>query len=94
MTSKIQEGVVSFLWENMEVLAWAHEDMPGISPEDIVHHLNINSEMSPMKQKQRTFAPKRNVAIAEKVEKLLKAHFIQEVHYPDWLANMVLVKKI
>jgi hypothetical protein len=27
------------------------------------------------------------------VERLLKANFIQEVHYPDWLANVVLVKK-
>jgi hypothetical protein len=27
------------------------------------------------------------------VERLLKANFIQEVHYSDWLANVVLVKK-
>jgi hypothetical protein len=27
------------------------------------------------------------------VEKLLKARFIREVYYPDWLANVVLVKK-
>jgi hypothetical protein len=31
--------------------------------------------------------------IAEEVEKLLKARFIREVYYPDWLANVVLVKK-
>jgi hypothetical protein len=41
----------------------------------------------------RKFASKRNLAIAKEVEKLLKARFIQEVYYPDWLANMVLVKK-
>ncbi|XP_059436668.1 uncharacterized protein LOC132169694 [Corylus avellana] len=33
------------------------------------------------------------MAIAEEVEKLLKARFIEEVYYPDWLANVVLVKK-
>ena len=27
------------------------------------------------------------------VEKLLKAQFIREVYYPDWLANVVLMKK-
>jgi hypothetical protein len=27
------------------------------------------------------------------VEKLLKAHFIQELYYPYWLTNMLLVKK-
>jgi hypothetical protein len=28
-----------------------------------------------------------------KVKKLLKAQFIREVYYPEWLANVVLVKK-
>ena len=32
-------------------------------------------------------------AIVEEVRKLLKADFILEVYYPDWLANMVMVKK-
>jgi hypothetical protein len=27
------------------------------------------------------------------VEKLLRAQFIREVYYPDWLVNVVLVKK-
>jgi hypothetical protein len=31
--------------------------------------------------------------ITGEVEKLLKAQFIEEVYYPDWLANVVLVKK-
>ena len=29
----------------------------------------------------------------EEVEKLLTAKFIREVYYPDWLANVVMVKK-
>ena len=29
----------------------------------------------------------------EEVTKLLTAGFIREVYYPDWLANVVLVKK-
>ena len=31
--------------------------------------------------------------MAEEVRKLLKAGFIREVYYPDWLANVVMVKK-
>jgi hypothetical protein len=46
-----------------------------------------------MKQRRRTFAAERNQAIAEEVERLLKAGFIWEVDYPEWLANVVLVKK-
>ena len=31
--------------------------------------------------------------MTEEVEKLLEADFIREVFYPDWLANVVTVKK-
>ena len=33
------------------------------------------------------------MAINTEVDKLLKAYFIREVNYPDWLANVKLVKK-
>ena len=39
------------------------------------------------------FAQERDKAIAEEVRKLLEASFIREVYYPDWLANVVMVKK-
>ena len=31
--------------------------------------------------------------IMDKVNKLLAANFIREVYYPEWLANIVMVKK-
>jgi hypothetical protein len=89
----IREGIIDFLRENVDSFAWTHEDMLGIDPEDIIHCLNTNPEASPIKQKRRKFASERNLVIAEEVEKLLKARFIREVYYPDWLANVVLVKK-
>ena len=33
------------------------------------------------------------MAIAKEVRKLLEANFIREVYYPDWLANVIMVKK-
>ena len=39
------------------------------------------------------FALERDQAIAEEVRKLQEANFIREVYYPDWLANIVMVKK-
>ena len=39
------------------------------------------------------FTPERDQAIAEEVRKLQEASFIREVYYPDWLANVVMVKK-
>jgi hypothetical protein len=83
---------VDFLCRNMEVFAWSHADMPGINPKEIVH-VNVEPDMKPVKQKRRKFTLERVEAIVVEAEKLLKAQFIQEVYYLDWLANMVLVKK-
>jgi hypothetical protein len=67
--------------------------MLGISPKEIVHVLNVDLDVKPVKQKIRKFAPERVEAITVEVEKLLKAQFIEQVYYPDWLSNVVLVKK-
>ena len=39
------------------------------------------------------FALERDNAIKEEVQKLTVAKFIRKVYYPDWLANVVMVKK-
>ena len=44
-------------------------------------------------KKRRVFAPKRDNAIKDEVQKLMAAKFVREVYYPDWLANIVIVKK-
>jgi len=67
--------------------------MPGINPLVMVHKLNVSSSFSPIRQKKRVFAQERDKAIAEEVRKLLEVDFIREVYYPNWLANVVMVKK-
>ena len=93
MTKEIRDLIVSFLRKNADVFAQSHDDMPGISTKVIAHKLNVNPSISPVKQKRRVFAPERNTAVMEEVDKLLKAGFIREVYYPEWLANVVMVKK-
>jgi hypothetical protein len=78
----VKEDLVAFLRRNSDVFSWSHEDMPGIDPSVIVHKLNVDPNHRPVKQRRRTFAAERNQAIAEEVEKLLKAGFIREVDYP------------
>ena len=67
--------------------------MPGIDPSVIVHRLNVLPSFPPIQQKKRVFALERDQAITEDVHKLQEASFIREVYYPDWLANIVMVKK-
>ena len=67
--------------------------MSGIAPEVIQHKLNVNPERKPVQQRRRVFALERDQAVTDEVTKLLAAGVIREVHYPKWLANVVLVKK-
>ena len=67
--------------------------MGGIDPAVITHRLNVSPSFKPVKKKRRCFAPERQKAINEEVGKLLQENAIREVEYPEWLANVVLVKK-
>ena len=67
--------------------------MGGIDPTIITHRLNVSLSFKPIKQNRRSFAPERQKEINEEVGKLLQAGAIREVEYPEWLANVVLVKK-
>ena len=46
-----------------------------------------------MRQRRRKFNEERRQAIRDETQKLLAAGHIREVQYPEWLANVVLVKK-
>ena len=83
LSPQIRESIIHFLKDNKDIFAWSHEDMPGIDPSIISHKLNVNPCFRPIKQKRRIFAPKRNNAIMEEVDKLLTANFIKEVFYLD-----------
>ena len=93
LSPEMRTRLIEFLKENLDVFMWSHEDMPGISPKIIQHKLKVDPERKPIQQKRRAFAPKRDQAIVEEVTKLLTTGFIREVYYPDWLSNVVLVKK-
>src|SRR5207237_10829640 len=47
----------------------------------------------PVKQRLRRFAQDRKEAIRYELTKLTVTNFVKEVYHPDWLANLVLVKK-
>ena len=67
--------------------------MPEISPEIIVYQLNVFSNYHLARQKRRQLTPERSRAMQDKVTKPIEADLIHKVHYPKWLANVILVKK-
>ena len=93
LVEDLRSLLIHFLKQNKDVFAWKQEDMGGIDPVIITHRLNVSPSFKPVKQKRRSFAPEKQKAINEEVSKLLQAGAIREVEYPEWLANVILVKK-
>ena len=44
----MKKKLVQFLKENLDIFAWSHEDMPGISPEIIQHKLDVDLKKKPV----------------------------------------------
>ncbi|KAK4403112.1 Transposon Ty3-G Gag-Pol polyprotein [Sesamum angolense] len=90
---QFEKTLIAFLQEKINVFAWDAADMSGIDPKIMVHRLNLNPKIKPVKQKKRAFGNERIKVIKEEVEKLLRIDYIRPVQYPEWLANVVLVPK-
>ena len=76
LNPKTREEIVSFLKDNLDAFAWRHEDMPGIPASIIQHRLKVDPKKKSVQQRRRVFAPERNKAITDEVNKLLAANFI------------------
>ena len=94
LSTKTKERIINFLKDNFAVFSWSHEDMPRIPANIIQYCLNVDPEKKPVQQRRRIFAPEQNKVVMDKVNKLLTANFIREVYYPEWLANVIIVKKV
>jgi hypothetical protein len=73
--------------------AFRSKDVPGISSKIASHRLSVNPSFPLVCQKKKSVRGDRQKAIAEEVDKLMSAGFIWEVTYPEWLANVMMVKK-
>ena len=93
LDANLRTKIVEFLKQNLEIFTWTHEDMPDIDNKMIKYRLNVDPTRKPVQQKRQVFAPERNSVVVEEEEKLLTTKFIREVYYPEWLANVVMVKK-
>ncbi|XP_050238281.1 uncharacterized protein LOC126687768 [Mercurialis annua] len=88
-----REAIIARIKQYVEEFTNKPEDIGGVDPKIISHKLNVDAKCKPVKQKKRTFSLEKQIAIRDEVEKLLKAGFIRKVDYPEWLANVVLIKK-
>jgi hypothetical protein len=88
-----QAELLSFLDKNSDVFAWSTSDLVGVSRDVIENQLQVSPNARPKKQKLHKMAEEKVEAAKVEVWRLLDAGFIREVTYPEWLANVVMVKK-
>ena len=85
--------LIEFLRKNIDVFTWDPYDALGIDPSFICHHLNMNPSITPKKQPPWHPSKEHADAVRDEVIKLKRVGAIKEVFYPEWLANIVVVKK-
>ena len=88
-----KEELIGFLWRNIDVFAWSVYETPKVDLSFIYHHLNVNPSVTPKKQPPRRSSKDHSDAVKDEVMKLKQVGAIKKVFYPEWLVNIVVVKK-
>ncbi|KAL0394914.1 UNVERIFIED_CONTAM: hypothetical protein Slati_4457600 [Sesamum latifolium] len=74
-----KKGITLCLQRNTDIFAWTPQDLEGFDPQVITHHLNIDPNCKPIKQKKRHFGPENDKIIQVEVNKLMAAGHIEEI---------------
>ena len=88
-----RDTLIHLLKSYLDVFAWLSEDMPGLDPSIVQHHLPILPYARQVKLKLRRLHPRWSLQVKEEIQKQLSVGFISVVEYPEWLANVVPVPK-
>jgi hypothetical protein len=93
LSEKQEKTLIRFLFNNKDVFAWSASDLCGVNRDVIEHSLNVDPSFRPRKQKLWKMSNDKAEGARNEVKRLLSAGVIREVKYPEWLANIVMVKK-
>ena len=63
--------LIDLLRSYLDVFAWSYEDMPGLDPTIVHHHLPILPHARPVKQKLRRLHPRWSLHVKEEIQKQL-----------------------
>jgi hypothetical protein len=85
--------LLAFLDKNSNVFAWSTSNLVGVSRDVIEHPLQVSPSARTKKQKLYKMSEEKVEVAKVVVQRLLDADFIREVAYPQWLANVVMVRK-
>jgi hypothetical protein len=93
LSEEQKKTLIRFLFNNKDVFAWSTNDLCGVNRDIIEHSLNVDPSFRPRKQRLQKMSVDKAEGARNEVKRLLSAGVIREVKYPEWLANIVMVKK-
>jgi len=93
LDSETQDQIARVISRHLDTFAWSASDMPGVDPDFLCHRLAMDPQVRPIRQRRRKFNEEKRKTIKDETQKLFVADHIREIQYPEWLANVVLVKK-
>jgi hypothetical protein len=93
LSAEERTSLVKLLKEYQDVFAWQYDEMPGLEPGLVAHALNVEPGTRPVVQPIRTFHLEVEAQITKEIQKLLAAGFVKPIQHPQWLSNIVSVKK-
>jgi hypothetical protein len=93
INGKELEDWTGFLMKHKSVFAWTYQDLKGIPPSIGQHHIILEHNAVPVRQRQHRLNPKYSLLVKEEIDKLLKAGFIYSVPYSEWVSPIVMVPK-
>ena len=88
-----QDLITKVIARHLDAFAWSSSNMLGVDPDFLCHHLTMDPQVRPVRQRRRKFNDERRQVIREETQRLLSVDHIREIQYLKWLANVVLVKK-
>jgi hypothetical protein len=93
LSNEQEKTLLRFLFNNKDVFSWSANDLCGVNRDIIEHSLNVDPSFRPRKQRLQKMSDDKAEGARNEVKRLLSADVIEEVTYPEWLANTIMVKK-
>ena len=79
--------------EFCDIFTWSYNEMPGLNPSIVEHHIDTWSDVLPICQKQWPIHLSKVATVKAEIEKLHIVGFIYPISYTTWVSNLVLVNK-
>ena len=86
-----RDSLAQLLRSCFDVFAWSYEDMSGLDPSIVQHHLPLLPHVRPIKLKLRRLHP-WSLQVKDEIQKQLSVG-LSVVEYPEWLANVIPIPK-